>query len=164
MHRSAIALALGASLKLFTACVSFQPESLDSVLSKTQVETATQDGVRVSAAVLTPREARRAFGVDLQLRWMQAIWIEVENHDDLPYWVLYPSIDPDYYSADEVAYSFRGWESSRTTQERARYLRQVGLRNPVEPGTTRSGFVFVNLDEDQKEVDVQLLSLEGVTT
>lgn len=124
--------------------------------------TEGDDRLTVTAAVLTNEEAREVFGVDLRSRWIQAVWLEVTNTDDTPYWLLFPSLDPDYYSADEVAYSFNAQLSGRGYRALAAYLRENAYRNPVNPGETRSGYVFVNLDQGAKEIDVQLLSLDRV--
>ena len=63
--------------------------------------------LRVTVAVLSDEEAKAELGMDLGRRWLQAIWIEVENHDSVPYWVLMPSLDPNYFATDEVAYALR---------------------------------------------------------
>jgi hypothetical protein len=93
---------------------------------------------------------------------MQALWVEVTNKSQHPYWLLFPSLDPDYYSADEVAYSFESSIGKSGYNELAAHLRATAFKNPVYPGQTRSGFVFVQRDVGAKEVDVQLLSVAGL--
>lgn len=118
--------------------------------------------MRVSVAVLSNAEAKSALGVDLGSRWLQAIWIEVENRDQAPYWVLMPSLDPNYYAPDEVAYALRGTKSDEELDQLMRRMRGLAFRNPVSPASVVSGFVFVSMDLDQKQVDLQLLSANRV--
>jgi len=116
--------------------------------------------MRVTVAVLSNEEARAEFGIDLASRWLQAIWIEVENRDDVPYWVLMPSLDPNYFAPDEVAYVMRGSQSDEWLEQMMRRMRSLAFRNPIAPASAVSGFVFVSMDLDQKQVDLQLLSAQ----
>ena len=65
----------------------------------------------MTAAVLTNQESEQIFGVNLALRWVQAVWVEVENRDNHNYWLLSSALDPDYYSPNEIAYSSHRWLS-----------------------------------------------------
>jgi hypothetical protein len=114
--------------------------------------------MRVTVAVLSNEEAEAELGVDLASRWLQALWIEIENRDDVPYWVLMPSLDPNYFAPDEVAYALRGTLSDEQLYELMRGMRGHAFRNPVAPRSVVSGFVFVSLDLDQKQIGLQLLS------
>lgn len=144
------------------SCASYQPPDHEDMSFRTYEATEGDDRLRVTAAVLTSEEAQEVFGVDLRNRWIQAVWLEVTNKDDIPYWLLFPSLDPEYYSADEVAYSFSGVLSKKGYRTLAAYLRKHAFTNPVHPGEIRFGYVFVNLDQGSKEIDVQLLSLDRV--
>jgi hypothetical protein len=144
------------------SCASYQPPEHEDMSFRTHEATEGDDRLSVTAAVLTSEEAQEVFGVDLRSRWIQAVWLEVTNEDDTPYWLLFPSLDPDYYSADEVAYSFSGVLTKKGYRALAAHLREHAFRNPVHPGETRFGYVFVNLDQGAKEIDVQLLSLDRV--
>ncbi len=142
-----------------SACASYHPPPpVTPSTWQVHAKTASDGDLRVTVSVLTNEEAMKIFGVDLRSRWMQAVWLEVSNHDEVPYWLLFPSLDPDYFSPDEVAYSFHTSLSRQGYRDLAAYLREHAFRNPVYPGQTRSGFAFVNLDEGLKEVDMQLLS------
>jgi hypothetical protein len=144
------------------SCASYHPPDVEDQSFRSHESTEGDDQLTVTAAVLTNEEAQNAFGVNLRSRWIQAVWLEVTNKDDTPYWLLFPSLDPDYYSANEVAYSFSATLSNRGYRTLAAYLREHAYRNPVRPDETRSGFVFVTLDMGSKEIDVQLLSLDRV--
>jgi hypothetical protein len=125
-------------------------------------QSKADDRMRVSVSVLSNDEARAALSIDLASRWIQAIWIEVENRDEHPYWILVPSLDPDYFAPDEVAYALRHTARDGNTEALMRRLRAAAFRNPVSPGTIESGLVFVSMDLDAKQLDVQLLSSERV--
>jgi hypothetical protein len=55
------------------------------------------------------------------------VWLEVTNKDDTPL-------------------------SNRGYRALAAHLREHAYRNSVHPGETRSGFIFVNLDQGAKEI------------
>jgi hypothetical protein len=114
--------------------------------------------MRVTVAVLSNEEAKVELGLDLASRWLQAIWVEVENRDDSPYWVLMPSLDPNYFAPDEVAYTLHDQVADEDLYAFMRRLRRLAFRNPIAPRSIVSGFVFVSMDLDQKQVDLQLLS------
>lgn len=116
------------------------------------------DHMRVTVAVLSNAEAKAELGIDLAKRWLQAIWIEVENYDDTPYWVLMPSLDPNYFAPDEVAFTLRDQLEGQDLYAFMGKLRKLAFRNPIAPRSVVSGFVFVSMDLDQKQVDLQLLS------
>ena len=140
-----------------TACVSFQANpDVKTYLSRSQ--TKTQDNVTVTVAVLNHEESRALFGVDLSLRFIQAIWVEIINNDDHPYWMVNSAIDPDYFSPHEVAYSHRVWLNAGYNKKLESHFSKISFHNPIPPNSTHSGFIFVNLDEDEKEVDIDLIS------
>ena len=118
--------------------------------------------LRATVAVLRIEEAQVEFGVDLAKRWLQAIWIKVENHDDMPYWVLMPSLDPNYFAPDEVAYTLRDQIQDQDLYAFMGKMRRLAFRNPIASRSVVSGFVFVSMDLDQKQVDLQLLSANRV--
>ncbi len=144
---------------VFAACAHYAPPKAPDPSSwRAHAGTEGDDRLQMTVAVLTDQEARETFGVDLHRRWIQAVWIEARNQDTVPYWLLFPSLDPDYFSPHEVAYSFRRQIGHRGYLRLAAFLKAHAFRNPVAPGVTRRGFAFVNLDEGLKEIDIQLLS------
>jgi hypothetical protein len=125
-------------LLALSGCATYNPVAIDEVPFKQHSQTKVDGNVRVTAAVLTNQEGEQIFGVDLALKWVQAVWIEVENRDNHNYWLLSSALDPDYYAPSEIAYNSHHW---------------------LSPGVV-SGFFFVNLDQDDKEVDIDLISRE----
>jgi len=137
---------------------SFTPRPIAEVPFKTRAETQTQDGLTVTVAVPTAEEGKAIYGVDLAAKGMQAVWIQVKNEENLPYWFLTSGLDPAYYSASEVAYAFRSPASSEDSQAVIDHFHALQFRNPVQPGATASGFLVVSRDEGFKAVDVDLVS------
>ena len=130
---------------------------MDEVPFRTRAQKQTQGNLTVTAALPTRSEARDIYGIDLGLRGMQPVWIEVKNEEAVPYWFLPSGLDPTYYSASEVAYAFRS-ASAKKSQVIKDHFEKLQFRNPIQPGTTVSGFLVVNRDEGFKAVDVDLIA------
>jgi len=138
----------------------YNPQPIDQVPFKQHAQTQTDGAIRVSCAILTDDESQALFDIDLKLRWMQAVWVEVENNSDRPYWLLSTVVDPDYFAPDEVAYSSRFLMSENANTEMVKYFRKLAFSNPIQPGTINSGFIFVNQDVGEKEIDIELIAHE----
>lgn len=113
-----------------------------------RVVTRDEDGVRVSVAVLSTREAHSEYGVLLARRSIQPVWIEVENRTSHTLWLMSPGIDPGFFPASEAAEAFERPE---------RRFRELSFPNPVAPASTASGFVLTNLHEGVKFVQLDLV-------
>lgn len=50
--------------------------------------------------------------------------------------------------------------SEKANEEMVKYFRELAFKNPIFPGTVISGFVFVNLDKGDKEVNIELLAVK----
>jgi hypothetical protein len=149
-------------LFILGGCATYRPVSVDNVPFKQHSQTQVDGKVRVTAAVLTNGEGEQIFGVDLALRWVQAVWVEVENGDNHNYWLLSSALDPDYYASSEIAYNSHHWLSPGVNDQMDDRFRHLGFRNPIPPGSVVSGFFFVNLDQDNKEVYIDLISREQI--
>jgi hypothetical protein len=145
------------SLLGLSGCASFQANP-DLSTYLTRAQTQTQDNITVTTAVLSHSESQEVFGSDLSLKRIQVIWVEIDNRDDHVYWLVNSAMDPDYFSPHEVAYSQRAWLNPDYNKELESYFETVSFRNPIPANTKHSGFVFVNLDMDEKEVDIDLIS------
>jgi len=140
----------------------FNPRSINEIRFRDRAQSKTDSEVRVSAAVPTAAETRALFDVDLIRREIQPIWVKVENHSDHTYYLMPTSTDPNHFSPMEVAYAYSSGvsRSQRSTMER--FFRSVNFRNPILPHTAVSGFIFTNLDEGEKVVQVTLIASERV--
>ncbi len=157
-----VLLTYGSLLLILGGCATYKPVPVDNIPFRQHSQTKIDGNVRVTTAVLTNEEGKQIFGVNLALRWVQAVWVEVENNDNHNYWLLSSGLDPDYYAPSEVAYNNHRWLSPGFNDRIDKRFRQLGFRNPITPSSVVSGFFFINLDQDEKEVDIDLLSREDV--
>ena len=92
-------LSLMVFIMFFVGCASsFNPRPVDEVPFKERAQTQSEDGVTVTAAVLSAEESRAKFGVNLYSRNIQPIWLEIENNDDDPMRFLPIGSDPNYFT------------------------------------------------------------------
>lgn len=153
-----------AALALALACVAFvgggcaarptQPDAR-SLDYEERAVSHREDGVRVSTSVLSDEESLAVYGVPLATRQIQPVWIEVENNDDVAYWLMSPGLDPHFFPATEAADAFA---SGGQREELAQRFTRLAFHNPVPAAETVSGFVLTNLDEGVKMVQVDLVA------
>jgi hypothetical protein len=152
-----IGIYLAIALMISGCAGVFSPRPIDEIPFKSRAEKQTQGNLTVTAALPTRREARDIYGIDLGVKGMQPVWIEVKNEEAVPYWFLPSGLDPTYYSSSEVAYAFRS-TSAKKSQVIKEHFEKLQFRNPILPGTTVSGFLVVHRDEGFKAVDVDLIA------
>lgn len=143
---------------LLHGCASFDPKPFESLTLSNHLQVKSDDDLEVSCSVLTDEEAQVVLDMNLGVRFMQAVWVEVFNHDDRPYWLLSAGIDPNYFTPDEVAYTGRFLMSESTNEEMVRYFRDVAFKNPIMPGEIKKGLIFVNKDADVKQINIELFA------
>ena len=68
-----------------------------------RARSGTQGEVRVSAAALSDDESAAVYGSPLADKLIQPVWIEVENNEDVPYWMMFAGLDPNFFPASEAA-------------------------------------------------------------
>jgi hypothetical protein len=125
-------------------------------LERAQSQTLGQ--VRVSAAALSSDESLAVYGAPLAEKLIQPVWIEVENNEELPYWAMFPGLDPNFFPASESAEAMAQIDSIATLDELDRRFKELAFRNPVPPGQTVSGFVLTNLHEGVKPLQIDLFA------
>ncbi|MGY0617742.1 LssY C-terminal domain-containing protein [Vibrio sp. FJH11] len=146
---------------LLFGCVVHKPDSgLTSFYPR--IQSQRQDNVQVSVSVLTRQESKEFFGVDLGLKSIQPVWVRIENKDNHPYWMLSSGLDPEYFSPHEVAYSQHRLFQPGYNGDLEQYFEKHSFFNPIPANTTQSGFFYVNLDEDEKELDIDLISKNDI--
>lgn len=145
---------LGAALA--AGCASFQPRPLDEARFEQRAQSVTDGKVTVSVAALTEQEARDALGVDLAGAGIQPVWVKVANGEAIGFTIPPIIIDPDYFSPMEAAWRAHGWLAGETDARIDAHFRALRMPRWVGPGATVSGFVFTNLDEGFKYVNVEL--------
>jgi hypothetical protein len=124
-----------------------------------RARSGTQGEVRVSAAALSANESAAVYGSPLADKLIQPVWIEVENNEDVPYWLMFAGLDPNFFPASEAAEAMAAGGSNRKLEELDRRFSELAFRNPVPPGATVSGFVLTNLNEGVKllQIDSQVI-------
>ena len=162
--RAAMA-AVGLALLLLTgACAShferpapFQDESL-----RARAVTKADDGIRVTAAVPSADESRSIFGVDLDQRGIQPLWLEIENGSERLVYFLPTGLDPEYFAPLEVAFLYGGPFPDEGKAALSEHLQALSFdsRSPIAPGETVSGFVYANRADPSMLVNVDLIGRE----
>jgi hypothetical protein len=156
--RGALApLCLTLVLTLSGCATGFSPTPIDQVPFKSRSQSQTSGGITVTAAVPTDEEAAAIYGVDLASKEIQPVWIEIENRENEAVWLLTAGVDPAYFSAGEAAYAF-----SRGDGRLTEHFKKLQFENPVDPGTTVSGYLLVNRDEGYKSLDIDLMGLDDI--
>jgi hypothetical protein len=145
------------AIKAVYRATTFKPQSIFEVPFRERSHSKFDEDVRVTAAVLSAKESRQVFGVNLAGKGIQPVWVKIENHDTTPYWLLSSGLDPDYFSPLESAYTFHSKFTPATNKKIDEQFRVMSFRNPIVPHAAVTGFLYVNLDEGIKVVDIDLL-------
>jgi LssY C-terminus len=150
---------LGTLAALAAGCANFQPQPLDEASFERRAQSITEGNVTVAVTALTEKEARDALGVDLAGARIQPVWVKVTNREAIGFMIPPVIVDAEYFSAMEAAWQGHGWLSAGTDARIDAHFRALRLSRSVGPGQTVSGFVFTNLDEGFKVVNVELIGI-----
>lgn len=151
-----------------------------------RVQTQEKENLQVTVTVLSDRESKKAFGVNLAKKGIQPVWLQIENKSQKPYFLVTRSMDPNYYSSEEAAYlahyrqgrqffeagliaiiffpalaliPFNFFAIRHANKKMDSIFRENSWhQNILLPYTNHSGFVFTGVDEGSKEVIVDLVS------
>ncbi|MFO1142781.1 MAG: LssY C-terminal domain-containing protein [Amaricoccus sp.] len=123
----------------------------------TQVFEDKQGDITVRIAVPDAATEQSVFGVPLEERNVQPVWIEIENGSDGRAIFLPIATDPEYLSPREASWRFH--ERLHPEADAARDALFAASRMPdqVGPGTTQSGYVFTHRETGLKFVTVAML-------
>ena len=141
---------------------SFNPRSMNDVRFRDRSQSKFDEEIRSTTAVPTSEEAEAIFGANLALKEIQPIWVKVENHGDRTYYLVAAGVDANYYSPIEASYAVHGGLSQSAQNEMENHFRSMTFRNPILPHTAVSGFIFTNLDEGEKVVQIDLVGDQQV--
>lgn len=157
-----------------------------------RAQTQEKDNLRVTVTVLSDKESKKTFGVNLAKKGVQPVWLEIENQGETPYVFIPHNMDPNYYSAEEAAYMAH-FKKSRQLLEAGLiaviFFPALGIipinlvaghyankkmdalfnkvampSNIIMPKSREAGFVFTSVDEGTKHVRVELLGKEDRKT
>ena len=140
----------------------FSPQSINEVRFRDRAQSAYDDEVRVTVAVPTAEENKALFSANLALREIQPIWVKVENHSNRNYYLISSATDPNYFSANEASYAAHGGLSQSDKIAMEKYFRAMSFKNPILPNTAVAGFIYTNLDEGEKVVQIDLIASQDL--
>ncbi|MGD9240305.1 MAG: LssY C-terminal domain-containing protein [Desulfobacterales bacterium] len=141
---------------------SFKPTSINEIRFRDRSQSKHDDDVRVTVAVPSAEENKALFSANLALKEIQPIWVKVENHSDRTYYLISAAADPNYFSPNETSFAVHGGLSQSDQKEMENYFRSMNFRNPILPDTAVSGFIFTNLDEGEKVVQIDLIASKQI--
>jgi hypothetical protein len=135
---------------------SFVPPVESATAFMQRAITQTEGAVTVSASVPGPEEVKAMLGIDLYRNDIQPVWLSAENNGDEQVRIALWSLDPDYFSAMEVAWNYRNHFSGEGRRDLERWLYENQLPRRIAPGKSVSGFVFTHRGEGTKGFNVDL--------
>jgi len=139
------AIAHAAAALVLVACATWQPPpGVDDSTLRTRATTAEGHDVRVSAVMLGAETSHRRFGGDIDQANVRPVWIEVANRTSQPLRLLRSGADPDYFSPLEVAWLMHRRFSKRTNARIDEHIQAQAFPNPIPPGATNAGIIFIN--------------------
>jgi len=138
---------------LLVGCAA--PPQMESLDFRARAETQINGKVQVSAAVLSQQESENSFGFPLARKGIQPVWLEIDNQEDKDLYLMLLSIDPNYFSPSELAWTFQ-YESDKTLDELSDIFLDKHIRVVIPPHSTVSGFVYTNRDPGVKAFAVDL--------
>jgi hypothetical protein len=159
LHHLLASVLLAASLSLGVAgCATWQaPADFNDASLRARAVTDSGQGARVTAAVLSAEDSRRMLGADVNKTGVQSVWVEVRNQTPEPLWLLSPGTDPDYFSPLEVAWSMHAPLAGATNARIDDHFNRLGFTNPILPGETRAGLLFVNPERLTRLLNIDLV-------
>ena len=143
---------------LLAACTPAwqQPVSAEDLDYTSEIKTLSKSGVTVTVAVPSAEEVKQLFGTDLYKSRVQPVWMKVVNQTGGDLTLMRSAVDDAYISPAEAAY-LRHSGSKNTKREMDIFFQESEFENPIQSGDTVDGYVFTNLDEGYKNVNVDLL-------
>jgi hypothetical protein len=141
-----------------------KPGPFDNTNLRHRAQTTARDSIRVSAAVPNPEESRTIFGVNLEKKNIQPLWLEIENNTNRQIYFLETGLDPEYFSPREVSFGFHRLFSKNINKQIDNHIENLSFHNIINPHSTSSGFVFTNWNEYSKFVAVDLIASEWSKT
>ena len=102
------------------------------------------------------------FGADVNKTGVQSVWIELRNQTPEPLWLLRPGSDPDYFSPLEVAWSVHTPLAREANARIDDHFDRLAFKNPILPGETRAGVLFINPERLTRLLNIDLLQRKGL--
>ncbi len=144
-------------MMILYGCTSYKPRPMEEVPFRERARTQVERNVRVTAAVPSAEESQRLFGVNTYAREVQPIWLEIENKDEKPVFLLPVGLDPNYFSTFEAAFVNHFSFITPLNQKMDRHFLRSRQRLRIDPGSVRTGFVYTPVDEGTKDFTVDVV-------
>ena len=155
--RIVFAVMMARMATVLAGCASFVPPQVENPAFEGHAVTKEKSNVRVTVAVLTARESQDYFGVPLESNEIQAVWLRVENRNNYKLYIVPLSTDPNYYSAYEAAYVNHRLLARRSNEEMDEFFQRSRIKLRVPANQTNTGFLFTNLNEGTKYVNIEMV-------
>jgi hypothetical protein len=160
--RAAVVLVLAL---LVAGCASSgydAPAKVDEGSIRARAATTSKNDIRASAAVPTAEEARAIFGVDLEEKGIQPLWLEISNGGQRSFAFLPTGVDPEYFAPLEAAHLFKSGLSDDSYAALVDHFDAISFdhRSLIRPGETVSGFIHVNKVDPTMIVEIDLVGVE----
>jgi hypothetical protein len=140
---------------------AFVPPKVEDPVFERHAVTREKSNVTVTVAVLTTQESREFFGVPLESKGIQAVWLKVDNRNDYVVYIVPRSTDPNYYSAYEASYVNHRLFSRQSNEAMDGFFQRSRIRLVVSGHQTNAGFLFTNLSEGVKFVNIEMVHDQG---
>lgn len=134
------------------------PVASGSLPFQNRTQSESREGVTVTVGVPTPQETIDIYGVDLYGKKIQPVWLQVKNETNEPITLLTTSIDPEYYSPDEVAYKTKDGYGKDPQWEREIFFQKMSLPLNLPAKSVASGFVMTHVDQPTKHFYFDIFS------
>ena len=131
-------------------------EPVDSGTFLARAERESDGPIHIATAVPGREETRRIFGIDLYDQGIQPVWLQIENAGDTLARYAPVSTDPEYFSPLEVSYINRRGYSDEARKAMDKRFYNLAMPRYINPGETRSGFVFTHADTGAKGFNVDV--------
>lgn len=143
-------------LLVTAGCASFQARQTLPYTVVARAQMRQVDDLTVQVSVLSAAESRDVFGVPLDDRRIQPVWLRIDNHGPHEYLFVPAALDPEYFSPQEVAWAWRGHFSAAGERALEAHLEQMAIPIVVPPGGKVQGYVLTPRDDGVKYVNVDL--------
>jgi hypothetical protein len=157
-------LCLAATAATFLSSFWFNPDPSSDATFISRAQTKTVPGIQVSISALGARESQQSFGEDLAKHNIQPVWLSIENETDDQLAFLPITMDPDYYSPDEVSYRFHGTLSFNANRARDEFFLKRQISSILPPHSITTGFVYGVLDAGIKYAHIVIAGKNRLDT
>src|SRR6516164_1604542 len=161
---AAILICAVAMAMSFLNSLRFNPDPSGDVNFIARAQQKSVPGIKVNISALGARESQQSFGEDLAKYNIQPVWLSIENETDEQLVFLPITMDPDYYSPDEVSYRFHGALSFAANRARDEFFLKRQIASILPPHLTTTGFMYGVLDAGVKYAHVVIAGKDRLET